>query len=52
MPVLGITRDGQKLEKPLFTPSESTKAEQDAHDENVLPEQGSKSIDLLNPSFP
>ena len=36
MPV-GI-KDGQKLEKPLFTPS--TKAEQGAHDENISPEQG------------
>ena len=36
MPV-GI-KDGEKLEKPLFTPS--TKAEQGAHDENISPEQG------------
>ena len=36
MPV-GI-KDGQKLEKPLFTPS--TKAEQGEHDENISPEQG------------
>ena len=36
MPV-GI-KDGQKLEKPIFTPS--TKAEQGAHDENISPEQG------------
>ena len=36
MPV-GI-KDGQRLEKPIFTPS--TKAEQGAHDENISPEQG------------
>ena len=36
MPV-GI-KDGQKLEKPIFTPS--TKAEQGEHDENISPEQG------------
>jgi phosphoribosylaminoimidazole-succinocarboxamide synthase len=30
--------DGQKIEKPIFTPS--TKAEQGAHDENISPEQG------------
>ena len=30
--------DGQKFEKPIFTPS--TKAEQGAHDENLSPEQG------------
>ena len=32
--------EGQKLPKPLFTPS--TKAEQGAHDENISPEQGKK----------
>ena len=39
-------KDGQKLEKPIFTPS--TKAEQGAHasDENISPEQG--KIDLLS----
>jgi phosphoribosylaminoimidazole-succinocarboxamide synthase len=39
--------DGQKLVKPLFTPS--TKAEQGAHDENISPEQGIRSIDLPSP---
>ena len=36
MPV-GII-EGQKLDKPIFTPS--TKAEQGEHDENISPEQG------------
>ena len=42
MPV-GI-QDGQRLEKPIFTPS--TKAEPGAHDENISPEQG--YIDFLS----
>jgi phosphoribosylaminoimidazole-succinocarboxamide synthase len=43
--------DGQKLEKPLFTPS--TKAEQGAHDENISPEQGRflPSFPFLNPTL-
>jgi phosphoribosylaminoimidazole-succinocarboxamide synthase len=36
MPV-GIL-DAEKLAMPIFTPS--TKAEQGAHDKNILPEQG------------
>jgi len=40
MPV-GIT-EGQKLAKPIFTPS--TKAEQGEHDENISPEQAAKLI--------
>jgi phosphoribosylaminoimidazole-succinocarboxamide synthase len=40
MPV-GI-KDGQKLEKPVFTPS--TKAEQGEHDENISPEQGENRL--------
>ena len=51
MPV-GI-KDGQKLEKPIFTPS--TKAEQGAHDENISPEQGKiyllSSYPFLHPTF-
>ena len=39
-------KNGQKLEKPIFTPS--TKAEQGEHDENISPEQGN----LPFPSFP
>ena len=45
-------RDGQKLEKPIFTPS--TKAEQGEHDENILPEQGRFSTEAIlsyNPTF-
>ncbi|KAJ3501400.1 hypothetical protein NLJ89_g9355 [Agrocybe chaxingu] len=40
--------EGEKLPKPLFTPS--TKAEQGAHDENISPEQAAKLVgqDLYN----
>ncbi|KAF9054691.1 hypothetical protein BJ165DRAFT_1338517 [Panaeolus papilionaceus] len=34
--------EGQKLARPLFTPS--TKAEQGAHDENISPEQAAKIV--------
>ena len=50
MPVGSNYKDGQKLEKPIFTPS--TKAGQGAHtsEENLSPEQG---LDLIFfPSFP
>ena len=37
--------ESQKLPAPLFTPS--TKAEQGAHDENISPERGSKTIAVV-----
>ncbi|KAF8799259.1 phosphoribosylaminoimidazole-succinocarboxamide synthase [Phlegmacium glaucopus] len=42
IPVPAGLLEGQKLAKPLFTPS--TKAEQGAHDENISPEQAAKLI--------